>query len=44
MHAHCSNRSNIVDLYSLLEPDACSMSDKTREFETAVYGEIVQMN
>jgi hypothetical protein len=39
----CSNRSNIVDSYSLLEPDACAVSDKTGEFETAVYGEIVQM-
>jgi hypothetical protein len=23
----CSNRSNVVELYSLLEPDACATSD-----------------
>jgi hypothetical protein len=34
----CSNRSNIVESYSLLEPDACAVSEKTGEFETAVYG------
>jgi hypothetical protein len=39
----CSSWSNIVESYSLLEPDACAVSDKTGEFETAVYGEIVQM-
>jgi hypothetical protein len=39
----CSNRSNIVESYLLLEPDACAISDKTGEFETTMYGEIVQM-
>ncbi len=37
----CSNRSNIVESYSLLEPDACAVSDKTGEIETTVYREIV---
>jgi hypothetical protein len=40
---NCSNRSNIVESYSLLEPDGCAASDKTGEFETAKYGEIVQI-
>jgi hypothetical protein len=40
---NCSNRSNIVKLYSLLEPDACAASGGNREMETVVYGEIVQM-
>jgi hypothetical protein len=39
----CSNRSNIVELYSLLEPDACMASDGNGEIKTAVYGEIIQM-
>jgi hypothetical protein len=39
----CSNRSNIVESYSLLKPDACAVSDKTGELEMAVYGDIVQM-
>jgi hypothetical protein len=39
----CSNRSNIVESYSLLEPDACAVSDRTEEFKTAVYGKILQM-
>jgi hypothetical protein len=26
----CSNRSNIVESYSMLEPDACAVSDKTQ--------------
>jgi hypothetical protein len=39
----CLNRSNIVESYLLLEPDACAASDKTGETETAVYREIVQM-
>jgi hypothetical protein len=30
--------------YSLLEPDACLVSDRNGETETTVYGEIVQMN
>jgi hypothetical protein len=25
----CSNKSNIIESYSLLEPDACTASDKT---------------
>jgi hypothetical protein len=28
----CSNRSNIVESYSLLERDACAVSDKMGEF------------
>jgi hypothetical protein len=39
----CSNRSNVVESYSLLEPDACAVSDKTGEVEMAANGEIVQM-
>jgi hypothetical protein len=39
----CSNRSNIVEAYSLLEPDACANMDKEGEVETTVYGEIVQI-
>jgi hypothetical protein len=39
----CSNRSNMVEAYSLLEPDACANSGKNGEVETTVYGEIVQI-
>jgi hypothetical protein len=39
----CSNRSNVVEAYSLLEPDACAYMGKDREVETTVYGEIVQI-
>jgi hypothetical protein len=39
----CSNRSNIVESYSLLEPDACANMGKEGEVETMVYGEIVQI-
>jgi hypothetical protein len=39
----CSNRSNVVEAYSLLEPDACANMGKEREVETTVYGEIVQI-
>jgi hypothetical protein len=39
----CSNRSNLVESYSLLEPEACAASDGNGERETVVYGEIVQM-
>jgi hypothetical protein len=39
----CSNRSNIVESYSLLEPDACTMSDRNGEIKTVVYREILQM-
>jgi hypothetical protein len=34
----CWNWSNIVESYSLLEPDVCAVSDNTREFETTMYG------
>ncbi len=39
----CSNKSNLVEMYSLMEPAACAVSDKTGEIETAVYREIVQI-
>ncbi len=39
----CSNRSNVVEAYSLLEPDACTNMGKDGEVETTVYGEIVQI-
>jgi hypothetical protein len=39
----CSNRSNIVEAYSLLEPDTCANMGKEGEVETTVYGEIVQI-
>ncbi len=39
----CSNRSNVVESYSLLEPDACANMGRDREVETMVYGEIVQI-
>ncbi len=39
----CSNRSNVVELYSLLEPDVCANMGRDREVETTVYGEIVQI-
>jgi hypothetical protein len=39
----CSNKSNIIESYSLLEPDACAASDKAGEVETTVYREIVQI-
>jgi hypothetical protein len=39
----CSNRSNIVEAYLLLEPDACANMGKESEVETTVYGEIVQI-
>jgi hypothetical protein len=34
----CSNRSNIVKSYSLLEPDACANMGRDGEVETTVYG------
>jgi hypothetical protein len=40
---NCSNRSNIVESYSLLEPDVCANMGKEGEVETTVYGEIVQI-
>jgi hypothetical protein len=39
----CSDQSNIVEAYPLLEPDACANSGKDGEVETTVYGEIVQI-
>ncbi len=39
----CSNRSNVVEAYSLLEPDACANMGKEGKVETTVYGEIVQI-
>ncbi len=39
----CSNRSNVVESYSLLEPDACANMGRDRVVETTVYGEIVQI-
>jgi hypothetical protein len=38
-----SNRTNVVEAYSLLEPDACANMGKDGEVETTVYGEIVQI-
>jgi hypothetical protein len=34
----CSNRSNVVESYSLLEPDACANMGRDGEVETTVYG------
>jgi hypothetical protein len=34
---------NIVEAFSLLEPDACANMGKEGEVETTVYGEIVQI-
>jgi hypothetical protein len=39
----CSNRSNVVESYSLLEPDACANMGRDGEVEMTVYGEIVQI-
>jgi hypothetical protein len=39
----CSNRSNVVESYSLLEPDACANMGRNGEVETTVYREIVQI-
>jgi hypothetical protein len=30
---NCTNRSNVVESYTVLEPDACATSDGNREFE-----------
>jgi hypothetical protein len=35
--------SNVVESYSLLEPDACANMGRDGEVETTVYGEIVQI-
>jgi hypothetical protein len=37
----CTNRSNVVEAYSLLEPDACASSSRDGEVETTVFGEIL---
>jgi hypothetical protein len=39
----CTNRSNVVEAYSLLEPDACASLGRDGEVETTVFGEIVQI-
>jgi hypothetical protein len=39
----CSNRSDIVESYSLLEPDVCANMGKEGLLGTTVYGEIVQI-
>jgi hypothetical protein len=39
----CSNRSNIIESYSLLEPDPCANTGKEGEIETTMYREIVQI-
>ncbi len=39
----CSNRSNVIESYSFLEPDACANTGKEGEVETTVYGEIVEI-
>ncbi len=39
----CSDQGNVVESYSLLEPDACANLGKDGEVETTVYGEIVQI-
>jgi hypothetical protein len=43
MSYDCTNRSNIVDSFSLLELDACAAVDSNDKIKTVVYGEIVQM-
>jgi hypothetical protein len=40
---NCSNRSNVVESYSLLEPDASANMGRDGEVETTVYCEIVQI-
>jgi hypothetical protein len=39
----CSNNTNVVESYSLLEPDTCANMGKDREVETSVYGEVAQV-
>ncbi len=39
----CSNSTNLVEAYSLLEPDACANMGKDGEVETSVYGEVAQV-
>ncbi len=40
---NCSNNTNVVESYSLLEPDTCANMGKDREVETSVYGEVAQV-
>jgi hypothetical protein len=39
----CSNSTNVVESYFLLEPDTCANMGKDGEVETSVYGEVAQM-
>ncbi len=39
----CSNNTNVVESYSLLEPDACANMGKDGEVETSVYEEVAQV-
>jgi hypothetical protein len=39
----CSNNTNLVEAYSLLEPDACANMGKDGEVETSMYGEVAQV-
>jgi hypothetical protein len=39
----CSNSTNLVEAYSLLEPDACANMAKDGEVETYVYSEVAQV-
>jgi hypothetical protein len=39
----CSNSTNLVEAYSLVEPDACTNMGKDGEVETSVYGEVAQV-
>ncbi len=35
---NCTNRSKVVESYSLLEPEACAASDGNGEIETTAFG------
>jgi hypothetical protein len=39
----CSNSTNVMESYSLLEPDTCANMGKDGEVETSVYGEVTQV-
>jgi hypothetical protein len=39
----CSNKSNVIESYSLLEPDVCANTGEEGEVETTVYRETVQI-
>ncbi len=39
----CSNSTNVVEAYSLLEPDTCANMGKDGEVETSVYGKVAQV-